>query len=107
MKKFLVAFIVLALAILGGVIWRKESAFVYATHKSPDGGFVVRIMEYPRIFGHFPGDAGGGSGYVELIDTGTNQVLKRQSTDMVMTIDTVRWEQHEVDIKLFASWPLP
>jgi hypothetical protein len=107
MKKLLVALIVLALAILGGVIWRKESSFVYATHKSPDGSFVVRVMEYPRILGHFPGDSGGGSGYVELIDTDTKRVLKRQSTDMVMTIDTVRWAPHEVDIKLFASWPLP
>lgn len=107
MKYLLAAFIVLAVAILGGLIWRQKSGIVYASHRSPDGSFVVRVMEYPRIFGHFPGDAGGGSGYVELIDTHTNQVLKRQGTDMVMTIDTVRWEPHEVDIKLFASWPLP
>jgi hypothetical protein len=107
MKKILATFIVLTLAILGGVIWRKESAFVYATHKSPDGNFVVRVMEYPRVFGHFPGDAGGGSGYVELIDTRTNQILKRQSTDVVMVIETIRWKPHVVEIKLFASWPLP
>jgi len=98
---------VLALAILGGVLWRKESAFLYAIHKSPDGSFAVRVMEYPRILGHFPGDSGGGSGYVELIDTDTNQVLERQSTDRVMVIDTVRWEPHEVDIKFLATWALP
>lgn len=107
MKKLLVGLLLVSLIVLCGVIWRKESAFIYAVHESPDGRFIVRVMEYPRIFGHFPGDSGGGNGYVELIDTQADRVVKRQSADLVMTVDTVRWEPREVDIKLFATWQLP
>ena len=107
MKKIFVACIAVTLLIVCGGIWRKESAYEFAPFKSPNGRYHVRITAYPRLFGHFPGDAGGDSGYVELIDNRTNRVLNRKNTDVAMTIDSVRWEPNEVDIKLFATWPLP
>jgi len=107
MKKSLITILVVSLLVLSVSIWRKTSAFEYSTYTSPDGRFVVRVMEYPRILGHFPGDSGGGNGYVELIDAQTMRVVESRRTDLVMTIETVRWQPDVVDIKLFVTWPLP
>jgi len=87
-------------------IWQTQSASVYAIHKSPDEKYMIRVMQYPQIFGHMPGEAGGGSGYVELIDVQTSRVMQRKDVNMVMTIDVVEWEPKEVYIKLFTTWPL-
>ena len=68
-KALLVALLCVFSIVLGLDIWRRINVFEYAKHESPDGRFVIRVMEYPRLFGHLPGDAGGGSGYVELVET--------------------------------------
>lgn len=68
---------------------------------------MVQVFEYPRLFGHMPGDAGGGDGYVQLVNTQTGQVLERKNTDLVMNIDTVWWTPNSVEVKLFEEWQLP
>ena len=108
MKKIITALISLVIvAVILFNVWREYSAFVYATYNSPNSKYIIRVTEYPRLLGHMPGDAGGGSGYVELIEVQTSRVLERKSVNMVMTIDTVYWEPHQVYIKLFYTWPLP
>lgn len=87
--------------------WRKNSAFVYATHQSPDSRFMIQVIEYPQLLGHLPGDSGSGGGFVQLIDRRTGKVLEKKSVDPVLTIDTVYWESDSVYVKLFQEWHLP
>ena len=68
---------------------------------------MIQVIEYPQLLGHFPGDSGSGSGFVQLIDRRTGKVLEKKSVDPVLTIDTVYWESDSVYVKLFQEWHLP
>lgn len=107
-KKLLIILVVFLCLMAGGSLWwRNANAYLYGVHPSPDGRFAIRVTAYPQLLGHFPGDSGGVPGFVELVDTRTDEVLERKKVEMVMIVSDVRWESASVDIKLFAEWPLP
>ncbi len=108
MKKIISLLLIIVILISVGVFaWRRVNVFEYAKHVSPDGRFAIRVMEYPQVFGHMPGDSGSGSGCVELVDLKTNEVLESKYVDLVLSIERVRWSQHAVDVFQFAEWALP
>ncbi len=95
------------LAVVGAFFgWRESSAGIYKTFRSPDERYRVEVWRYPEFYAA-PGDSGGAPGFVRLIDSKSGKTIERKPTEMVMLIDSVRWNSSSVDIKLFAEWPLP
>lgn len=108
MKKYIFTIIILALLLISAIFYyrRDKSVILYRQFESPNDDFAIKVFMYPRRF-HPPGDSGGGRGYVQLVNTRTGNILKEKETDMVMVIETVRWQEDAVNIKLFADWKLP
>ncbi|MEZ5324281.1 MAG: hypothetical protein R3F19_04380 [Verrucomicrobiales bacterium] len=86
-------------------LYINRDGYLVRTYDSPDGEFTVEVYSYREWF-VAPGDSGQGRGYVVLRND-KGKVLESRKANGVGTIDTVRWSESNVDIKLFATWDLP
>lgn len=107
MKRAGIIALIFLVAVCGAFYaWRESGTWLYATETSPDGRFRIEVYGYPRFWAA-PGDSSGAPGDVRLIVVESGKIIERKSTEMVMLIETVRWNPTTVDIKLFTEWNLP
>ena len=78
----------------------------YRTFVSPDQRYKLVVYRSRQLFGPMPGQSGDVPGYVCLYDQRSGKVINRKWTEMVQTIDDVKWTSTNVEIKLFAEWKL-
>ena len=109
-KKWLMATLV---ALIAGILftvglrgWHRSEAAAYRTFTSPDKRFQIIVFRDPAIFA-MPGHGSDASGYFQLRDTRTGEVLRESKVEMVQLVDRVDWSSTTVDVRLLAEWSLP
>lgn len=111
MKKALLSVSAALILIAVGFVYFKQPILntccstEYKQFKSPGGQYTIVVYSTPQIFA-LPGSAGDAPGYVQLKDI-NGHVLQQKDVDMVQNIEDIHWQPGQVDIKLFATWPLP
>lgn len=84
---------------------QKKREIVYKTYPRPDGKYKIEVVILSDDKIGNPGGSGDRSGFVRLI-TSSGEVIQKKDVEMANSIEEPRWNKDEVDIKLFAEWPL-
>lgn len=106
LRKALTVLIVGALVAICLQAWQRSGAEVYRTFPSPDNHFQIVVFRNPAKL-TMPGQGSDASGYFQLRDSRSCQVLNESPVEMVQLVDQVEWSSTSVNVRLLANWSLP